>query len=74
MYVFKITPEEFAEHRNQTAYEYDCPFRGGKKIEKACYCGHTDMCECSDPDLLTMKANKRRTLVANISTLTHNDI
>ena len=34
--------------------------------EKLCYCGHTDMCECGDPDFTTFKdAVERGAIILN---------
>lgn len=60
----KITAQEFARQRDKTEIEG----------EKACYCGHTDLCDCGDPDINTMKANSKKTLVANIPTLSSDKI
>jgi len=32
--------------------------------EKLCYCGHTDKCSCSNPDIQTFKDSvKRKTII-----------
>lgn len=67
-----ISEEEFAKHRNKTSSIEMLSY--GEVIMKGCYCGHTDLCECSNPDHLTMGANSAGNLIANIPTLTLKDV
>jgi len=64
----KITPEQYSKHRNETLERYNF------KEYKACYCGHTNTCDCPDPGIWELQANSKKELVANIPTLKESDI
>ena len=60
------------EGRNQSKFQRDCEkwieLRNKTKNEdgKLCYCGHTDRCDCLDPDLrLFIDSVKRGVLNPN---------
>jgi len=61
----KPTAEEYSKLRDAQAEEIPCPFKG-TRLEKPCYCGHTDMCTCGNPGEMEIKANSYDNLMQNI--------